>query len=334
MKNIAFFLFVSGLFNSATSSCSYHLPDSYDTMKNGRAKDSITYLYNYHITYGTTLFATDTINLFTRARKQTPSVIATQGDTLTVLNFRSITKNKKKEEEVWALVTVCGITKHFTAWLPATELTSFTIPNRWTRHVLPIALLQRESSFKSYALYLISFAALLLFGLAYALTALVQKKYKKNAANNIAVYLWCISLIFGIIFMQSLLYADDNPLHHFYYNPNIFAWEELPFLVILLIVLFAAIIIVIAVASIRAFCKFKWPMAIYHTFGYLSIPVGAIPLAIFIVPVIVIFYILRLVIRYPRFFRSVFRFFCLFLSFFLLMLSALLRGSNNEKRDF
>jgi hypothetical protein len=322
----------NGLANLPTSIYSYQLPDSYDTMKNRRAKDSITYLYRCHVAYGATLFATDTINLFPRAGKQAPSLIATQGDTLTVLDFRDITKSKK-EKEAWAYVKVCSGAKHFTAWLPARSLVGFTTPDRWTRHVLPAPLLQREPSFKSCAPYLIPFAVLLLFGFTYVIIAWRRKrKYKKNAPNSIAVYLWYVSLASGIIMLTSL-FADASALAHFYYNPNILSWGELPFLVILLIISFAAVTIMAVAASVRAFCKFKWPMAIYHTFGYLSIPVATIPsagiiciLAFLAISVIAQFYILRFSIRL---FTSRF-----FLQFLLIVIAAILSaiGSSTTNR--
>jgi hypothetical protein len=290
MKNITSTVFALGLTCVAglfTSGCSYQLPNSYEAMKDGREKDSITYLYRCHVTYGATLFATDTINLFTRAGKQSPSFIATQGDTLTVLDFRAITKNKKdKVEEVWALVNVaaCGATKHFSAWLPARELTNFcTTPDRWTRYMLPAPFLKRNISFRPCAPYLIPFAVLLLFELIYVIIIGIQKKRKlTNTANSGTIgLLFTSSIITGIILFCCLMF-NKTTVRHFYYSPDLFSWGELPLLMILLIVLSTATIVMTVFSIVGAFYKFKWQKAIFHAFGYLSISVSVVSLTIVI----------------------------------------------------
>ncbi|MDR1226267.1 MAG: hypothetical protein LBK47_05135 [Prevotellaceae bacterium] len=276
MKNIARTTFVSGLIFFFISGCSYHLPDSYEAMERGRAKDSIAYLYRYHVTYGTVLFATDTINLFTRAGKQISSSVAIQGDTLTVLNFHTITK--KGKEDVWAFVNIYSATKHFTAWLPATKLTTFTTPNRWTRHVLPIPFNKRDFSLNSCAFYLIPFAVLTLFGLIYIIIAWVQKRKYQENSSDMAIYLCIISVIIGI--MLFLLLVNGNILHHFYYNPNLLSWGELPLSMILLTVISVIVAIMTIAAIAMSFRRFKWQKAIYHAFGCLSIPVASIILTV------------------------------------------------------
>jgi hypothetical protein len=224
------------------------------------------------------LLATDTINLFTRAGKLVPSSVATQGDTLTALGFSAITKNKR--EEVWAFVSVCRATHQLTAWLPAAALTTFTIPDRWTRYVLPAPFLKKNFSFKSCAIHLIPLAALLLFGLVYTIIAWVKKrKHPESTEPNVVMSLLRImSIITGIALF--LLIANGNILRHFYYNPNLFSWGELPLSMILLLIFFAIIVVMTSAAIVTAFRKFKRTMAIYHAFGYLSTPVAFIVLTV------------------------------------------------------
>jgi hypothetical protein len=134
---------------------------------------------------------------------------------------------------------------------------------------------KKNISFQSCIFYLLPFIALLLFCLTYVIIEQVKKRrYLIDTIDSIAMRLLVVSIITGIILFLQV--GGTNISHHFYYNPTLFSWEELPLLMILQIVSFAVTVVLTIAAIVTAFRRYKWQLAIYHALGYLSIPASVI----------------------------------------------------------
>ncbi|MDR1730006.1 MAG: hypothetical protein LBR52_05025 [Prevotellaceae bacterium] len=249
-------------------SCSYNLDgEKLNAMPEGRAKDSLMFLKDHSVTYGTVLYAVkDTVYLMSEpARKATSTVIATSGDVFMVIGRKSVDFGQRSHyskeviPEDAILFEITGKSgKIRQAYLKADEMYGNLAPKIWTE--------KSTEKWKKIIMtgLAVSLALMIFYFIGFRIYRYICRKRNREAMEpgsiSIAVYNG-FALLLGILIAVYTFVPEL--LHRLYYNPDIFSNWSNHNILIRLIPVFLIGMLLSAVATavevkIRTKCRGFW----------------------------------------------------------------------------